>query len=126
LRSTIVERIEAYVEGRPMPSSSSFLTRLASVYRGGGDVSWPFATGSDGVSAWPSASCGRRSSSLSASRSSSRPSSYAARKPRTVMTVPLAENCASRPPAASPTTTVAVEPVASTIWEATVRRQMRS
>ena len=30
-RSTIVPMIEAYVDGRPMPRSSSALTRLASV-----------------------------------------------------------------------------------------------
>ena len=30
--------ILAYVEGRPMPSSSSFLTKLASEYLGGGSV----------------------------------------------------------------------------------------
>ena len=31
----IVEMVGAYVEGRPIPISSSFLTRLASVYLGG-------------------------------------------------------------------------------------------
>ena len=33
--------IEAYVDGRPIPRSSSVLTRLASVYRAGGLVAWP-------------------------------------------------------------------------------------
>ena len=37
-RSTSVEIIFAYVEGLPMPYSSSVLTRLASEYRGGGCV----------------------------------------------------------------------------------------
>src|SRR3989441_12273692 len=37
-RSTMVDMIEAYVEGRPMPSSSSSLTSVASLNRGGGSV----------------------------------------------------------------------------------------
>jgi len=64
-------------------------------------------------------------------RSVSRPSSYAARKPRKVMTVPDAENTASTfvPSARVPSTprrTDAVEPRASPICEATVRFQMSS
>src|SRR5665647_800210 len=56
-------------------------------------------------------------------------------KPRKVITVPLAENSASTPEAGacadSPVgpaamVTDAVEPVASAIWEATVRFQIRS
>ena len=36
--------IDAYVEGLPIPSSSNFFTRLASVYRGGGRVKcWFFS-----------------------------------------------------------------------------------
>ena len=34
--SIIVEIVGAYVEGRPIPSSSSFLTKLASEYLAGG------------------------------------------------------------------------------------------
>ena len=33
--------MDANVEGRPMPSSSSFFTKVGSVYRAGGLVSWP-------------------------------------------------------------------------------------
>ena len=45
------------------------------------------------------------------------------------MTVPEAENSASRPSArrvTAPSRTVAVEPLASAIWEATVRFQISS
>jgi hypothetical protein len=37
-RSTIVEIVAAYVDGRPMPCSSRALMRDASVNRGGGSV----------------------------------------------------------------------------------------
>src|ERR1019366_5214723 len=37
-RSTIVEMIAAYVDGRPIPFSSNSFTNVASVYRGGGSV----------------------------------------------------------------------------------------
>lgn len=36
--------VAPYVDGRPMPSSSSAFTRLASVYRPGGRVSWRTAS----------------------------------------------------------------------------------
>ena len=62
--------------------------------------------------------------------SSSRPSSYAARNPRKVMTVPEAEYSAVAASApmrtGAATFTLAVEPVASAICEATVRFQIRS
>ena len=48
--------IDAYVDGRPMPRSSSALTRLASVYRAGGLVSWPCGSRLDACSAWPTVS----------------------------------------------------------------------
>ena len=66
--------IAAYVDGRPMPRSSSALTRLASVKREGGDVEWPSGSSAVAVSASPAASAGRTFSSAS-SETSSRPSS---------------------------------------------------
>ncbi len=43
-RSTIVPMIAAYVEGRPMPSSSSLAVSDASVNRAGGFVLCPSAS----------------------------------------------------------------------------------
>lgn len=86
----IVEIVAAYVEGRPMPSSSRVFTSEASVYRAGGVVVCPSAVTSEASRASPSAITGRRLSSSfapflpeSAVRSgfTSRPSSYAARNP---------------------------------------------
>ena len=37
-RSWMVERIDAYVDGRPTPSDSSSFTSVASLKRGGGSV----------------------------------------------------------------------------------------
>ena len=127
----MVEIVEAYVEGRPIPRSSRAFTRLASVNRGGGLVSWPATSRSRTSSRSPTVIAGsRRSASRSASedtRSSSRPSSYAARNPRNVMTVPLAENSATRASdAVAASRTDAVEPRASAIWLATVRFQISS
>ncbi len=61
-------------------------------------------------------------------RSSSRLSSYAARNPRNVMTVPEAANSATSPADVGPAamTTDAVDPFASAICDAMVRFQMRS
>ena len=64
--------IDAYVDGRPMPRSSSALTRLASVYRAGGLVSCPCGSRLDACSVWPTVSAGSRRSS-SSSLGSSRP-----------------------------------------------------
>ena len=48
-------------------------------------------------------------------------------KPRKVITVPEAENSATWPVVASPASLmVAVKPLASAIWEATVRFQISS
>ena len=58
---------------------------------------------------------------------SSRPSTYAARNPRNVITVPDAENSASRPVGVVvPRRSETVSPLASAICEATVRFQIRS
>ncbi len=76
-RSWIVWMIDAQVEGRPMPSSSSRLTSDASVYRAGGDVVWPsgvidsIGTTSPSASGGSSASCSA-SPSAAASRASPR------------------------------------------------------
>ncbi len=63
--------IEAYVDGRPMPSSSIALTSDASVYRAGGWVLWPSASSASALSAWPLTRFGSRRSASSASASSS-------------------------------------------------------
>ena len=44
--------IEAYVDGRPMPRSSSAFTSVASVYRGGGVVEWPCGSSVVDVDSW--------------------------------------------------------------------------
>src|SRR3954454_22224189 len=67
-----------------MPRSSRALTRLASVYRGGGLVSWPETSSSRVETPSPTASCGRRRSASAASgspRAPSRAPSEAARVP---------------------------------------------
>ena len=130
----ITSMMLAKVDGRPMPFSSSALTRDASVYRGFGLVAWPLGSTSCRASTSPTASCGSDcSSALSVSpRFSSRPSSYASRNPLKVYTVPDAVNDAvfhSRPVAADVSAsrvTVVVSYLASDIWEAIVRFQMRS
>ena len=106
--------------------------------RGGGEVWCPSAVRSVAEIASPCASCGSRASSppvplpadgaaSSAYRSLSRPSSYAAMKPRKVMTVPDAANTAARPSLVrAPIFTDAVDPRASAICEATVRFQISS
>ncbi len=104
---------------------------MASVKRGGGLVSWPSASTLERVDRVADRHLRQPAVLLAASsaaaRSSSRPSSYAARKPRKVMTVPEAESSTSRPSASvAPSRTVAVEPVASAICEATVRFQISS
>ena len=66
--------IAAYVDGRPIPRSSSAFTRLASVNRGGGEVEWPSGSSAVAFSASPSASGGSTFSSASPD-GSSRPSS---------------------------------------------------
>ncbi len=122
--------IDAHVDGRPMPSSSSRLTRLASVYRAGGTVVWP-----PGVSDWTGTACPTVSAGSSASRSVSAPalssvdSTYACRYPGKLMVVPLAANSQSVLPASvalgAPSRTLTVVPVASAICEANVRCQIR-
>ena len=64
--------IDAYVDGRPMPSSSSRLTSEASVYRAGGWVVWPTGSIAGSGSCWPTVRSGstRSRSSRSASGSS--------------------------------------------------------
>ena len=88
--------IAAYVDGRPIPRSSSALTSVASVNRAGGLVACPSASSERACSSCPTCSAGRRRSS-SSSLGSSLPSSYALRKPGNVITVPEAANSASVP-----------------------------
>src|SRR5215472_14496212 len=69
--STSVEIIAAYVEGRPIPSSSSSLTNVASLYRGGGSVKCCSGRIFSNRSNWPSATSGSARPSPSSSFSSS-------------------------------------------------------
>lgn len=120
--------IDAYVDGRPISRSSSSLTSEAWCSGPAGLVAWPSTVISSAVSASPSATCGRRRSRSSSSAfGSSAPSTYAFMKPWKVIVLPDALNSASRPSAARPPIfTVTEFPVASFIWEATVRFQMSS
>ncbi len=77
----MVEMVAAYVDGRPMPCSSSALMSVASVKRGGGSVKCWVVVTSVTLVVWPSASSGRRASASSSSVSSSRPSVYTREKP---------------------------------------------
>ena len=45
--------IEEYVDGRPIPRSSSALISDASVYRAGGLVAWPSAVNRVASTRWP-------------------------------------------------------------------------
>src|ERR1700752_1912202 len=68
-RSTSVEMIEAYVEGRPIPSSSSSFTSVASLNRGGGSVKCCSGLIERNCSVSPSATNGRLCFSSSSSSS---------------------------------------------------------
>lgn len=76
----------AYVEGRPMPSSSSSRTRLASLKRAGGWVVLFLVE----LFKLEGLACGQRGSSASAS---SLPRGMAARKPAKSRRSPLAFHC---------------------------------
>src|SRR3974390_367284 len=77
-RSTIVHIIEAYVDGRPMPSSSSSFTSVASVYLGGGSVKCCSGRIESSFSTCPSVTRGSAFPSPSSSFSSSSRSVFAA------------------------------------------------
>ena len=62
--------IEAYVEGRPIPRSSSSLTNEASLYRAGGLVAWPSAVSSVAVNLSPTLNGGKTAVSSSSETSS--------------------------------------------------------
>ena len=120
-----------------MPLSSSAFTRLASVYRAGGWVTCALAVTSDRSVESPTVIGGRRGSfsltGWSSETSSSLPSWYAWRNPRSLSTVPEALKSAAlklRPSrdgkGLASSVAVTVSPFASTIWLATVRFQIRS
>src|ERR1700720_1204732 len=97
-RSTIVEIIEAYVEGRPIPSSSSSFTSVASVYRGGGSVKCCSGLMDSSFSTCPSVTRGSALPSPSSSFSSSSRSApatgiwYTFRNPSNFMIDPVVRN----------------------------------
>src|SRR6516225_7893787 len=70
-RSTIVEIIDAYVDGLPIPSSSSSFTSVASVYLGGGSVKCCSGRIDSSFSTCPSVTRGSALPSPSSSFSSS-------------------------------------------------------
>ena len=88
----MVVRIWPYVDGRPMPFSSSVFTSVASVKRGGGWVKFCFVSRLTSVSTSPSFSGGRALafSVPSSSSSSFIPSWKTARKPANFCTSPEA------------------------------------
>src|SRR2546421_6652350 len=95
-RSWMVAMMLAYVDGRPMPSSSSALTSDASVYRAGGWVTCPVGRSASARNGWSLTTVGsRRSASSASASSSSLDSTYARRKPGSVIVLPLAPKSAS-------------------------------
>src|SRR6266480_4017107 len=78
LRSTSVEIVGAYVDGRPIPNSSSVFTSDASVKRGGGCVKCCDASSPRSLSASPSCTSGSGAISFSGS---SLDSKYTRRNP---------------------------------------------
>ena len=89
----MVVRIWPYVDGRPMPFSSSALTSVASVYRGGGCVKFCFVSRSTRRSTSPAFIGGRAlSSCFSSSSSSAATSPKTARKPANFSTSPEARS----------------------------------
>src|SRR5262249_46149907 len=96
-RSSIVERMEAYVDGLPTPLSSNSLTSVASLKRGGGSVKCCSGLMARNLSVSPSTTAGSLCFSSSSSSSfSSFPSTYTLRKPSNFGTDPVARNRYSR------------------------------
>ena len=115
----IVDMIDAYVDGRPMPRSSSSRMSEACVKRGGGCVKCCVADSASSAIFCPA----ERSGSVAAASSSSGaslPSSYTRRKPWKRSTWPVARK---RPPAASMSTEV-WSYTAGDIWLARKRFQI--
>ena len=90
-RSSSVEIVGAYVDGRPIPFSSNAFTRLASVKRGGGCVKCCSGSSSSSRSACSAVSPGSIASA-SSSGVSSRPSKYTRRNPSNVIVWPVARS----------------------------------
>ena len=110
-----------------MPSSSSFLTRVGSVYLAGGFVSWPSQLYSLTSIFSPTLIAGNLRSPSSLSTFSSTISSYAARKPAKLITDPFARNIASAPVLVlTSKSTLICCFLASAIWDAIVRFQIKS
>ena len=98
------------------------------MYRAGGLVSWPSQVYSLTFTDCPKVIAGKRLSALSSSLFSSLTmSSYAAKKPAKVMTEPLARKIVALPSlvCASKSTRIC-NFLASAIWDATVRFQIKS
>ncbi len=83
--------VDAYVDGRPMPSSSIVFTSEASVKRGGGCVKCCSGRTSSMRSACSAVSSGSMDSA-SSSGASSRPSKYTRRNPSKISVCPVARS----------------------------------
>ena len=116
--------IDAYVDGRPMPSSSSVLTSDASEKRGGGCVKCCSGRTSRSARACSAVSSGSRLSP-SSSAPSSRPSAYTRRCPSKIIVRPLARNRYRAVPAVASMSTPTWLNRACAICVATVRCQIR-
>ncbi len=122
-RLMMVEIVGAYVEGRPIPSSSILRTSAASVYLGGRCVNRSVAVVSCMASTSPSFMGGSIPSSFSPF-SSSVPSKYTRKKPSNLITSPFATNFPSL--FEIPILAVVRSSSASAICEAMVRFQISS
>ena len=119
--------IEAYVLGRPMPFSSSSLTSVASVKRGGGCVNFCSGRRAFSSSRSPSVSGGSMPDTTSSSPSvfsvdsgcSPGVNPYVAIQPANFGTVPFTRNVQSR----AVTSTIVSSNVAGVICDATKRFQ---
>ena len=121
--------VGSYVDGRPMPRSSSALIKLASVYRGGGVVSWPSACSSRASNGSPAAIGGKPALLVVRARAVVVPALLVGGQEAAEGDDRAGRGELERPGRRRrwpPSRTVAVEPRASAIWEATVRFQMSS
>ncbi|MNH24905.1 hypothetical protein D3C72_1360070 [compost metagenome] len=115
-RTWTVLMIVAYVDGRPIPRSSSFFTRLPSVKRAGGRAKTWRALALASVIASPLLTGGRMSASFLLPP-------YTFRKPSKIITSPLASNALSL--VLIVIVIVVFSSLAGAIWLARVRLRMR-
>src|SRR5580658_5420150 len=121
----MVLRIVAYVEGRPIPRSSSSFTSEASLKRGGGSVKCCSGSRDFSVRFWPASSGGSLCFSSSSSSSLlSLDSSYTLRNPSNFITDPVTRNQNTSLPDLASMSTEVWSKTAGFICEATKRCQI--